>query len=132
MRQIHKLCSFVLHKTADAESSFPQLQRCFETLFFGCTVIGERLSMLGKISPVTEQVYEIINKALKNDGVLSSSGREKTRIHKFKSQMNSLRSLYLAVASLGKEGFNFPTCLLLDTLLHTLLPIQHHYLKINT
>lgn len=75
--------------------------------------------MLGKISPVTEQLYEIINNAPKNDGVLTSSGTEKTRTHKFKPQTNSSRSTYLAVASLSKVGFSFPTCLLLETLLHT-------------
>jgi len=40
--------------------------------------------MLGKISPVTEQLYEIINNTPKNDGVLTSSRREKTRTCKFK------------------------------------------------
>lgn len=119
MCQIHNLCSFVLHKMAGAESSFSQLQSFFDTLLFGCTIIWERLSMLSKISPVTEQLYEIINNTPKNDGVLTSSGREKTRTHKFKPQTNSSRSIYFAVTSLGKVGFNFPTCLLFETLLHT-------------
>lgn len=62
---------------AGAESSFSELQSFSDTLLFGCTVIWERLSMLGKISPVAEQLYEIINNAPKNDGVLTSRGREK-------------------------------------------------------
>lgn len=85
----------------------------FDTLLLGCTIIWERLSMLGKISPVTERLYGIINNTPRNDGVLTCSRREKTRTHKFKT-----------CGKIPPEGgtghcFSLPTCLLLETLLHT-------------
>lgn len=44
----------------------------------------------------------------------------KTRTHKFNAQTNSCRITHLAVASLSKVEFNFPTCLFLEILLHTI------------
>lgn len=77
--------------------------------------------MPDKISSVTEQLYEIIKENTpRNDGVLTSRGREKTRTHKFNLQTNSCRITHMAVASLGKAGFNFPTGLFLEILLHTI------------
>lgn len=115
MSQTHNLCSFVLHRMAGAESSFSQLQIFFDTLLFGCTIIWERLSMLGKISPVTERLYEIINNTPRNDGVLACSRREKTRTHKFKPCRQIPPEVHTRLLLL----FSFPACLLLETLLHT-------------